>query len=161
LLKPAGVSRSLRASRWRRSLCVGPSQQCHAVRRGGTRLRPLCASPIHATLLSSPTRASQDPQRPSLAPADLEDVRGGRRGVPVRGPGGLRLGVLATARAGPSASVAAGASLLVRSVPVSSLPSSLRCGPVRVPIPPCDAVHRIPKSDKSAPCRASERPPSP
>jgi hypothetical protein len=73
LLKPAGLSRSLRASRCRGSLCVGPSQQCHAVSvRCGTRLRPLCASPIHATLLSSPTRASQNPQRPSLAPADLE-----------------------------------------------------------------------------------------
>jgi hypothetical protein len=131
LLKPAGVSRSLRASRCRRSLCVGPSQQCHAVRRAGTRLRPLCASPIHATLLSSPTRASQDPQRPSLAPADLEDVRGGRRGVPVRGPGGLRLGV-ATARAGPSASVAASAGgRRVAASPVSAHLLSPQFSPLR------------------------------
>jgi hypothetical protein len=63
--------------------------------------------------------------------ADVEDVRAGRRRVPVRGPGGLRLGVLATARAaraGPSASVAASASLFLRSVPLSSvLPVAVRC----------------------------------
>jgi hypothetical protein len=168
----------------RSSVTSSPSAVAPVSVRCGARLRPLYASPIDTTLLSSPTRASQNPQRPSLAPADLESrAPVGRRrhyskayartrrpvhtGCTPKAPADLGASAWALLRLVPGRARwwrparAAGASLLLWSVPISSLLSSLCCGPFRLPIPPCDAVHRISNSDKSATCRPSQRTPYP